>query len=173
MGRAVGRRRRRAVVTGGGAAGRWSCSRAGLQAGAITWWATGSGSQAPGAGDRGGERGAVLQPLGAPRWSAVPTSSWKDELGSGEVCCRPAASPSWGHRWGRCRAMAMSPGAMVRRDHHLVAAAWPRGGRPQATVLQPLKEHRWPAALASPWSDEHGSGEVCCRPAASPSWGHR
>jgi hypothetical protein len=113
----VGRRRCRARVTGGallghghvpGRDGRQGSSPAGLP-GPAAWL--------PGAGDRRQERAAVLQLLGAPRWSAHPYLSAVVRDLIRQACC-----------W----AMAMSPGGTADRGHHLlgypVRRPGPRGG---------------------------------------------
>ncbi len=99
----VGRRRCRAGVTGGallghghvpGRDGRQGSSPAGLP-GPAAWL--------PGAGDRRQERAAVLQLLGAPRWSAHPYLSAVVRDLIRQACC-----------W------AMSPGGTADRGHHLL-----------------------------------------------------
>jgi hypothetical protein len=67
----------------------------------------------PGAGDRRQERAAVLQLLGAPRWSAHPYLSAVVRDLIRQACC-----------W----AMAMSPGGTADRGHHMLGYPVRRSG---------------------------------------------
>jgi hypothetical protein len=94
-----------------------------------------------GAGDRGQERAAVLQPLEAPRWPAAPASPWWCEIRSGGRAAGPWPCPRVGRQTGAITGWATRSGGLASGEGDR--------GEEQAAVLQPLDAPRWSAHLTS------------------------